>query len=283
MAYDLSGEYPDYAPENTGTQPNTATQPRSTTNPWDVDLQAAYKKYLGRNADPRELAVHYNNPGGKRGIIQTIMGSPEAYDYANRPVETPNATTTTTPPTTPASPATPKGYAHIQGFDYGKLSDPNHVGPGKYDKGVKLFSQALYALNNPDAASTDLQQVVDWMNANGGNGAYSKTSDDRINGVDVKIDSGKGGWWYNNFPEGDPNAPKGPTGGNRPPIGPPSGINHFLPSPTIGYGPSQTTPNAFWEGRSPMQFGQIGQLVPQSPLADQNTALLQQLMQRIRL
>jgi len=41
-------------------------------------VNAAYRRFLGRDASPEEFRIHTGNPGGWRGIIQAIRTSPEA-------------------------------------------------------------------------------------------------------------------------------------------------------------------------------------------------------------
>ena len=64
-------------------------------------------------------------------------------------------------------------YAPVSGYDPGKLGDPTHRGPGKYNADVGLYSQALQALNyvpgsgfTPSEAT--LGEVTNWINAHGG-------------------------------------------------------------------------------------------------------------------
>jgi len=73
----------------------------------------------------------------------------------------------------PESTPPPPKFTPISGYDLGKLSDPSHVGPGKYNPDVKLFSQALGALNyGPGSgfypSGATLTEIEKWINANGG-------------------------------------------------------------------------------------------------------------------
>ncbi len=60
--------------------------PTPTADPFDVTgVQNAYKHYLGRDASESELASHRGNPGGAMGTIGTIVTSPEAKAFSDRP------------------------------------------------------------------------------------------------------------------------------------------------------------------------------------------------------
>lgn len=88
-------------------------------------------------------------------------------------------------------------YANVQGFDFTKLSTGGGS-PGKYTPDVRLFSQALAALNLPPTPE-NVVKVAEWMTQHGGGQTYVPDRD-RINGIDTLIDEGRGGWWYNNQP-----------------------------------------------------------------------------------
>lgn len=94
-------------------------------------------------------------------------------------------------------------FAPLPGYDFGKLSDPTHRGPGKYNPDVGLFSQGLSTLGLAGQAPTadSIQKLVAWMNANGGkvswNGKDNLTFADGRQ-VDVATDynpAGQSGAW----------------------------------------------------------------------------------------
>lgn len=132
-------------------------------------------------------------------------------------------------------------YAAIPGFDMAKLADPNRVGDGKYSEAVRLFSQALAATQaQPNAQG--LTQLVNYMNTYLGNPDHpyaSVSGSDRIDfgdgagPIDVLVNSGLGGWAFQNTPQGAPAAPTAPAGATMTPEGtwitvqlaPPSGNN----------------------------------------------------------
>lgn len=61
-------------------------------------LQPYYQKYLGRQASEDELASHLGNPSGLEGAIGTIVGGPEAREYANRQQQPMTPPAVATPP-----------------------------------------------------------------------------------------------------------------------------------------------------------------------------------------
>lgn len=185
----------------------------------------------------------------------------------------------------PASTSAPaaQAYAPIQGFDTGKLNNTAYSS-GKYTPAVRAFSAGLGSGVN--VARNDLGGMVDYAKKNGFANAQA-VGDDKIDFGDgngpIDVIQSNGSIWFQNgqdrFGGSDPgqgagSAIGGLVGGGKPPIS---------LSPRVGYGPSKYTPNSFWEAASPEMFGRAGQQVPDNPLGQQNSDLLQQLLSRIQL
>lgn len=97
-----------------------------------------------------------------------------------------------------------ENMAAIPGFDLGKLNDPTHVN-AKYTNGAREFAYALNALQ-PSSDAAGVSKIVDYLNTVRGVPA-KQVGDDKIdmgdgNGpIDVLIDSGKGGYAFQNNPQ----------------------------------------------------------------------------------
>jgi hypothetical protein len=112
--------------------------------------------------------------------------------------------TQSTKSTTPPDPnAANYVYANVPGFNLDKIKDPTHVN-AKYTPDVRLFSRALAATGaQPNAEG--IQQVADWINANGGNVKVSRDCLSFNGGpwIDCITNFGSGvnsNWWFNNNP-----------------------------------------------------------------------------------
>lgn len=112
---------------------------------------------------------------GQGGPALDPVGQPKPYNPTDpHPVFSVAPPAPPQPYNPPAASSNTGPYAEVGGYDTGKLSDPTHRGPGKYNNDVGLFSQGLAALNygqgsgfTPSEAT--LTELTNWMNAHGGN------------------------------------------------------------------------------------------------------------------
>jgi len=98
-----------------------------------------------------------------------------------------------------AADTAPAGFAPIQGFDFGKLTNLSYQSP-KYSPAVRAFSEALFALK-PDAASSrdNLGSIVDYVKQRGFPNAAAVGDDkidfgDGVGPIDVITSSQQ--WWF---------------------------------------------------------------------------------------
>lgn len=162
--------------ENTwGVNQPEQPQAQPTNQPWQQqDIEGWYNKYLGHGA-----GAGWNTWADHADAESAIKNSAEGKAYASAHPPQSNAGPVGSAP----GPGTntwggqndtnPGEYGEVSGYDFGKLSDPTRRGPGKYNKDVGLFSQALKALNyvpgsgfTPSEAT--LGELTNWMNAHGG-------------------------------------------------------------------------------------------------------------------
>jgi hypothetical protein len=200
----------------------TPPDPRFAVNP-----ETGQQDYLNAHPDFSWFQPDYN--GGQYVTPQTIRDANPApadlpQDTQQPNTQTPPPPANTPPPTAPKdsssyTPVANVGYAPIQGYDYGKLSDPTHTGTGKYNPDVKWFSQGLSATGAAPGAA-GLKSVADWINANGGTAVV--TGDGiSINGgrpVDVLTnynnDTGAAdAWWFGEGNMGEGSTGAGESGG----------------------------------------------------------------------
>ena len=138
-------------------------------------------------------------PGGLDGN----EGDDQRFDPAS-----PLAPKTTQPGWTPVAGyegdlQTGKPFTNVQGFDWEKTISGTGK-PGKYTPAFTAFSHAINGIGADDPSSTP--RVLAYLRANGFPNVTAISDDkwdfgDGNGPIDVKIDGGKGGWWFQNGPD----------------------------------------------------------------------------------
>ena len=165
----------------------------STLNNGVSDVARSLFKALDKNGDQRISMDEFRN------LLDVLIGD------TGRPRKTralgPVATASANEggPIAKAVDAEPAGFAPIQGFDFGKLTNVTYTSQ-KYSPAVRAFSQALLALKADAAASRNhLDPIVDYVKQRGFPNAAA-VGDDKIDFGDgvgpVDVITSTDQWWF---------------------------------------------------------------------------------------
>lgn len=222
--------------------------PAYDANKFKQDLTGLYQKYYNRDPSADELKAHMGNPGGIPAIEKMLAATPNQSAVPN-----PNQT----------------GGAGANGMPQG--IDPRLAA---------LYQKSGMTPGGRGTGFSDWQYWQDKMNSGDADYFLNRLSADLAGtGTDQPTGTlGHGAW--DNSGASDRNNP-GPT---QPPGGV---INTLLPPPQTGYGPSMNTPNAYWTGRTPLDFYQQSSQIPGSGggsnYNSDPTGILAALLKRIKL
>ena len=221
-----SGPYTPPAPS-----PGGGALPAWMTEDAKKQINAWYREYLGRDANPGDYAQHAQNPAGLQGVLGAIMLSPEATAFKNRPAVTPPGTNTPagtwagggTPFTGTQGPNTLAGFNTQRAFAGG---DPRSV-KDAFARAAAGVTTNLQGLTKDQIAEVIRTQIVPKLQAAGievqdvqGDKILVKTNERGFEWVDVVQNAGgQGPTPFQWLPDAENQAARamgGPTGAPGP-------------------------------------------------------------------